>query len=1318
MVLVAFVGALAVPLESSASSTPRQLAHLSGSVGSINCSNLTGQLTFSPALTKSAKKVTVTIHATSPQCAPSDATSLTTSNSLSSTQSYPSLSCAALSGSTASFSMKSAWSPAPSASSSLSFSGFSVSSGPTGGAAMSFPASGAPASVSGPYAGSNGGSLSRMYFELSSTRAALTSACNASSGLKSLSIVSGLVALGSSAPVFTSSSTASFTEGAYATFPIAATTSVKAKMTWSGALPAGLVFEPSSDGSAATLDGTPLVGTAGNYPISVRVLDEDGLSATLSLSISVAAIDHSLPQVTSIVNNDGTSANSGAPGDDVTITGLNMSSVSAVQFGDVSATVKSTTATTVLATVPALGSGAYAVTVSSAAGPSPASLDGRFVVVTVPLQPPVPTVFAEGLGVHVSWSGSPVADAVTSYRVSLAPPSGYVASDTSCASAIVVSSIAPSVRSVDVPTSASCVGVPYQATLYALNASGTSVGSDLSDTVTAQSAQAPTGAVITHVSAGNKSLTVFWNEPPWNGGAALSAYDLAVTTGKATKHFSALAGRNNLTVNGLTNGVTYTLSLTARNAMGSANPSVATGVPTLAAVPGAPSSLLVRPSGTSTGISVSWSPPTYVVGTIGGYVVHVQQVALPGTLCRASVTHTLAANWKVGAKLQLVVPKCAAGFTTVSVNGATYDSTASTSASSVVLASAPSAGTAPPAIVAGGSVSFDTQVSIGSPTTLMLSASTTSTTVSHLLASACYRVSVAAKNSAGVGPVINSDAPVTPTVSLATGTVVLSAGASDAISYVARDPSRLESSYVWASAPSQLASVKPGTTVVVPASVVGGQATLVMVQSVSLDHAGEFVLSTMPADMTDAYQTFTFSYTGAPSGNFGVHSTPSRHSHVSLNINISGGGNSASGTVAVNPWVTISGSHWCTATWLGICYHWGVSATLSAGVSASENLTLHLTGSHSFDIFTCDDTDGCLSDIYFWIGPVPVEISPSIGISLDLNGDVTIASNASASWNGWMNYSSSGGFSHGSGHSFTATNGQNNINGTADASLNLTFQMCAYWNVLCGHVTGTASVDAVFNSAVVAPANYLTLTCGFSVSAGWEVHIFGWNPSGQATLISWSTQCYHVVAAVAPKILSIAPVALGGYPANTVPLGNNVVTLSASRNDLVTPTLTWSLLNPVSGVGCADSITNLAHLTTGCVGGNRSLIVRAVDSSTNPPLVTTRTITVQSGYVFDPPPAPFISQYAMGFSPMRYVTIYLTAPTNTGGYPMAWYYVHFSCPVFTYQGYGPQGEWAGFSNPVTTLSVQTIGYQSCTLVEWPINSNGAWGPPTTVNVVI
>ena len=75
---------------------------------------------------------------------------------------------------------------------------------------------------------------------------------------------------------------------------------------------------------------------------------------------------------------------------------------------------------------------------------------------------------------------------------------------------------------------------------------------------------APTGVSAT---TGDASAVVSWTAPANNGGSAISAWDIFVTPSGRVIHVSGGAARS-ATVGALTNGVTYTYKVAARNAVG------------------------------------------------------------------------------------------------------------------------------------------------------------------------------------------------------------------------------------------------------------------------------------------------------------------------------------------------------------------------------------------------------------------------------------------------------------------------------------------------------------------------------------------------------------------------------------------------------------------------------------------------------------------------------------------------------------------------------------------------------------------------------
>ncbi|BEU98748.1 hypothetical protein ACDW_44540 (plasmid) [Acidovorax sp. DW039] len=136
-------------------------------------------------------------------------------------------------------------------------------------------------------------------------------------------------------------------------------------------------------------------------------------------------------------------------------------------------------------------------------------------------------------------------------------------------------------------------------------------------------ASAPTGLAAV---VGNGAVTLSWTAPASNGGSAIQSYAVTGTPagGGATVSCPAPVTTTTCTVSGLTNGVSYTFTVTATNAAGSSNPSSA-----VSATP-------------------QWSQPALALP--GGGSAAVQISAPPGcTISSAQFTSTVAAGAPAGA---------------------------------------------------------------------------------------------------------------------------------------------------------------------------------------------------------------------------------------------------------------------------------------------------------------------------------------------------------------------------------------------------------------------------------------------------------------------------------------------------------------------------------------------------------------------------------------------------------------------------------------------------------------------------------------------
>lgn len=410
-------------------------------------------------------------------------------------------------------------------------------------------------------------------------------------------------------PSFTTAPSATFTEAAAATATIAVQDTARAGFTWTGALPNGVSLVNTRDGSTAQLVGTPLVGTAGTYPLTVTAVDSAGHTATQAFTLTVQALPAGTPVI------DHVAPPSGPAGTAVDITGsFTAGSVTGVAFGSVPATSFSPQPDgSVLATAPAAAAGPADVTITvtnPAGGPpvtSPVTPTDRFTV-QAPPQPPSPVqATPEGLGALATWVPAAPADGVTSYTVTAQVVPGYQStSDPACNDpAPTPTPGGDSAAEVD----GLCAGIPYDLSVSATNASGTSPAAAFAAPVIPLAAQPPSAPLITSTLARPGALLVTWAAPGHDGGSQVSSYQLTATPPSgAPVAVSVPAGATSSPITGLVDGTTYTVSLTATSAAGTSEPSTSSGTPSATHRPGAPAGFEVVPDGAG-GLQVTWLPP-------------------------------------------------------------------------------------------------------------------------------------------------------------------------------------------------------------------------------------------------------------------------------------------------------------------------------------------------------------------------------------------------------------------------------------------------------------------------------------------------------------------------------------------------------------------------------------------------------------------------------------------------------------------------------------------------------------------------------------
>jgi DNA-binding beta-propeller fold protein YncE len=208
----------------------------------------------------------------------------------------------------------------------------------------------------------------------------------------------------------------------------------------------------------------------------------------------------------------------------------------------------------------------------------------------------------------VTWT-APTASggaAITGYRVT-SSPGGRTCTTTGVLSCT-VTGLAP--------------GTSYTFTVEAENSYGFSLASDASSSVTTPSTVpgAPTGVSATD--AANGQSVVSWTAPADTGGASITGYTVTSSGGQTC---SWTTGDLSCTVTGLTNGASYTFTVTATNAQGTGSASsasnsvtpVAPAVPAASTPPGAattPGTTTAKAAAAKAGSTTS---VTQLLGTSG-----------------------------------------------------------------------------------------------------------------------------------------------------------------------------------------------------------------------------------------------------------------------------------------------------------------------------------------------------------------------------------------------------------------------------------------------------------------------------------------------------------------------------------------------------------------------------------------------------------------------------------------------------------------------------------------------------------------------------
>jgi len=521
---------------------------------------------------------------------------------------------------------------------------------------------------------------------------------------------------------------------------------------------------PTLFASAATTEIVDGLTNGTPYTFTVVAINSAGDSpaSALSSAFTPATTPTAPSGVTGLSENGEVALSWTAPSDDggAAITGYLVTP----SIGGVAQTPISFSSTATTETVTGLTNGTeytFTVVAINGAGDSPASAASAPITpATVPTAPSGVTGQSDDSAVTLSWTapadegGAPI----TGYQV--IPSIGGVAqSPTSFSSTATTETVTGLTN-----------GTDYTFTVVAINGAGDSPASVASAPITP--ATVPSGPSGVTGTAGDGQVSLSWTAPADDGGAPITGYIVVPYLGPASEPpttFNSTATTG--TIGGLTNGSTYTFTVTAINSAGASPASMASVGITPATVPTAPSGV----TGLSENgeVALSWSAPSDDGGAaITGYLV----TPSIGGVAQTPISFSSTATTETVTGL---TNGSAYTFTVVAINSA-GDSPASSPSAPITPATVPTAPSGVTGTAGDGQVSLSWTAPVsdgGAAVTGYIvtsffngvaqnatdfSSAATTETIGFLLDDHAYTFTVVALNSAGSSPASAPSAALTP----------------------------------------------------------------------------------------------------------------------------------------------------------------------------------------------------------------------------------------------------------------------------------------------------------------------------------------------------------------------------------------------------------------------------------------------------------------------------------------------------------------------------------------------------------------------------